>query len=193
MSDAGSITCLIPGVRNRDDVAIEALWRRYVPRVRGVARPAVRALPPGAGDEEDVAQSSFRAFFAAAANGFAPELENRDQLWRYLATIARNKAADRVRRETRGRRGGGQSPESGPLSHFVSSEASPSQIVHGREVLDRLFAELEVSDEAKLRAVAIMRLEGASVQDIASELNCTTRTVQRKLHIIERLWAQQNA
>lgn len=180
-------------MRKRDDVAIEALWRRYAPRVQGVARPAIRALPPGAGDEEDVAQSSFRAFFDAAANGLAPELENREQLWRYLATIARNKAADRVRREARARRGGGKHPESGSLSRFVSNAASPSQIAHCQEVLRRLLTELDASDDSKLRTVATMRLEGATVQDIADDLNCTTRTVQRKLHIIERLWAQQNA
>lgn len=193
MPDAGSITCLIPGVRNRDDVAIEALWRRYAPRVRGVARPAVRALPPGAGDEEDVAQSSFRAFFDAAANGLAPRLENRDQLWRFLATIARNKAADRVRRELRARRGGGTHPESASLSHFAGDDARPSQVVECQEVFDRLIAELDVADDPKLRVVALMRLEGASVQDIAAELNCTSRTIQRKLHIIERLWVEQNA
>lgn len=193
MSDAGSITCLIPGVRNRDDVAIEALWRRFEPRVRGVARPAVRALPPGAGDEDDVAQSSFRAFFDAAANGLAPRLENRDQLWRFLATIARNKAADRVRREMRARRGSGMRPESASLSHFADGEATPSQIVQCQEVFDRLIAELDVAEDPKLRVVAVMRLEGANVQEIATELNCTTRTIQRKLHIIERLWAEQNA
>lgn len=193
MPDAGSITCLIPGVRIRDDVAIEALWRRFEPRVRGVARPAVRALPPGAGDEDDVAQSSFRAFFDAAANGLAPRLENRDQLWRYLATIARNKAADRVRREMRARRGGGTHPESASLSHFADGEATPSQIVQCQEVFERLIAELDVVEDPKLRVVAVMRLEGANVQDIAAELNCTTRTIQRKLHIIERLWAELNA
>ena len=193
MPDAGSITCLIPGVRIRDDVAIEALWRRFEPRVRGVARPAVRALPPGAGDEDDVAQSSFRAFFDAAANGLAPRLENRDQLWRFLATIARNKAADRVRREMRARRGGGTRPESASLSHVTDGEATPSQIVQCQEVFDRLNTELDVAEDPKLRVVAVMRLEGANFQDIAAELNCTTRTIQRKLHIIERLWAELNA
>jgi DNA-directed RNA polymerase specialized sigma24 family protein len=36
-----------------------------------------------------------------------------------------------------------------------------------------------------------MRLEGASNEEIAEQLGCTTRTVQRKLHLVERMWRQQ--
>ncbi|HMO83658.1 MAG TPA: ECF-type sigma factor, partial [Lacipirellulaceae bacterium] len=77
---AGSITRLIPEVLRRDPLAVEQLWERYVARIEGVARPLVAALPPGAGDEQDVAQSAFHAFCLAAANGQAPRLTDRNEL-----------------------------------------------------------------------------------------------------------------
>jgi hypothetical protein len=37
-----------------------------------------------------------------------------------------------------------------------------------------------------------MRLEGVDSPEIAERLGCTVRTVQRKLHILERLWWDRN-
>ncbi|HMP07150.1 MAG TPA: ECF-type sigma factor, partial [Lacipirellulaceae bacterium] len=123
---AGSITRLIPEVLRRDPLAVEQLWERYVARIEGVARPLVAALPPGAGDEQDVAQSAFHAFCLAAANGQAPRLTDRNELWRLLSTIARHKAVDRVRRELRDCRGGGAQPSPQGLSHAPSGDPTPS-------------------------------------------------------------------
>ena len=38
------------------------------------------------------------------------------------------------------------------------------------------------------RAIALWKMEGFTTEEIASKLDCTTRTVERKLQLIRRLW-----
>jgi DNA-directed RNA polymerase specialized sigma24 family protein len=189
---AGSITRLIPSLLERDELAIAELWRRYVARIEGVARPVVAGLAPGAGDEQDVAQSAFLAFCLAAANGQAPDLGSRNELWRLLSTISRHKAADRVRRELRACRGGGAAAVRDGLDKVEDDQASPSEIAQLQECLDDLLNELDAAADDRLKAIAVMRLGGDTTQEIAARLDCTERTVQRKLHILERLWWNRN-
>lgn len=185
---AGSITRLIPHLYEGDACAIQQIWQRYIGRVEGVVRPIVCGLAPGAGNEEDVAQSAFRAFFDAAANNEAVQLESRDELWRLLVTISRRKAIDLVRRELRDRRGGKARHLPKGLDNVTAQTASPSEITELQDLLDHLMLALETTGDDKLKTVAVMRLEGMSTQEIAVELNCTVRAIQRKLHILERLW-----
>jgi hypothetical protein len=42
-----------------------------------------------------------------------------------------------------------------------------------------------------LRRVAVWRMEGHSVEEIASKLPCSPRSVQRKLHVIRNLWERE--
>lgn len=189
---AGSITRLIPHLLVRDEVAIGELWRRYVGRMEGVARPTMSGVAAGAGDEQDVAQSAFFAFCEATANGQVPHLDSRNELWRLLSTIVRHKATDRVRRELRVRRGGGVLAPSDELGCVADRQPSPAEVVELQEAVDNLFAALDESGDPKLKSIAIQRLEGAAPQEIADQLGCTARTVQRKLHILERLWCERN-
>jgi RNA polymerase sigma factor (sigma-70 family) len=189
---AGSITRLIPNLVGRDEVAIGELWHRYVGRMEGVARPVMVGLAPGAGDEQDVAQSAFHAFCEATASGQAPHLESRNELWRLLSTIVRHKAVNRVRREMRTRRGGGALAQVEVLQDVADRQPSPSQVAQLQEAVDNLFVALDASGDPKLKSIAVMRLEGAATEEIADRLGCTVRTVQRKLHILERLWWERN-
>lgn len=193
-SVAGSITRLIPQLLVRDELAIGELWRRYVGQMEGLARPAMKGISPGAGDEQDVAQSAFFAFCEAAANGHAHNLESRNELWRLLATIIRHKATDRVRRELRVRRGsGGVVAAASSIEDVADWRPEPAHAIEMQEAMEQLFSALEATGDPKLTAIAVMRLEGVESQEIAAKLGCTTRTVQRKLHILERLWWERNS
>ena len=55
---AGSITRLIPELRQRDERAILLLWKRYGMQIENLARPWLIGVSPGVGDAEDVAQSA---------------------------------------------------------------------------------------------------------------------------------------
>jgi hypothetical protein len=39
-----------------------------------------------------------------------------------------------------------------------------------------------------LRHVAVWRMEGHSVEEIAGKIPCSPRSVKRKLHLIRNLW-----
>jgi RNA polymerase sigma factor (sigma-70 family) len=190
---AGSITRLIPQLLARDETAIGELWQRYVRQMERLARPAMKGLAPGAGDEQDVAQSAFFAFCEAAASGQAQQLESRNELWRLLSTIVRNKATDRVRRELRARRGNGDAMAPADELQFVADHRSdPAFAAEMQEAMHLLFEELDASGDPKLKPIAMLRLEGVTTPEIAAQLGCTMRTVQRKLHILERLWWERN-
>jgi RNA polymerase sigma factor (sigma-70 family) len=188
---AGSITRLIPELRQRDERAILMLWRRYGMQIENLARPWLVGVSPGVGDAEDVAQSAFHAFCRAAADGRAMELADRDDLWRLLATISRHKATDRIRRELRLRRGGRAAISSQGLECAEDDAPSPAEAALLRDELALLFERIDANGDPTLQLVATLRLEGASNEEIAEQLGCTTRTVQRKLHLVERLWRQR--
>jgi DNA-directed RNA polymerase specialized sigma24 family protein len=191
---AGSITRLIPQLRQRDELAIERLWKRYVKRIHHAARPVVAGLAAGAGDEEDVAQSAFQSFCEAAATGLLPKLGGRNELWRLLFAFTRRKAVDRVRRETRRRRGGGAAAVNNvaAVDYACDSGFGPVQLVELQESLEELFRKLATFDDVRLMDVAMLRLEGLTNPEIADRLCCAVRTIQRKLLILERLWTEQN-
>jgi RNA polymerase sigma factor (sigma-70 family) len=189
----GSITRLVPQLRDRDALAIEKIWRRYVDRIRGAARPVIAGLSPGAGDDEDVAQSAFHSFCQSAAAGRLPPIGSRDQLWRLLFTFTRRKAVDRVRRELRLRRGGRKGAVNDPdaVNRAYDSACSPIEFAEFQEALDDLMQKLAETGDARLGEIARLRLEGASNQEVADELGLAVRTIQRKLHLLERLWSEQ--
>jgi hypothetical protein len=58
-------------------------------------------------DEEDVALSAFDSVIEGVGQGRFPRLDDRDDLWRILVAIARRKVIDELRRQDRGKNGGG--------------------------------------------------------------------------------------
>jgi DNA-directed RNA polymerase specialized sigma24 family protein len=190
---AGSITRLVPQLRNRDELAIEEIWRRYVRRIQCAARPVIAGVSPGAGDEEDVAQSAFYSFCEATAAGRLAEIANRDELWRLLLTFTRRKALNRVRHEFCKRRGGGATAVNHPdaVSRTCDRADPPIQLMELQEAFDHLLEKLTATGDPRLAVVARLRLEGRNNQEIADELDCKARTIQRKLRILEQLWTEE--
>jgi DNA-directed RNA polymerase specialized sigma24 family protein len=77
------------------------------------------------------------------------------------------------------------------LESAENGEPSPVETALLRDELAALFQRIDANGDPTLHIVATMRLEGASNEEIAEQLGCTTRTVQRKLHLVERLWRQR--
>ena len=84
-----------------------ALWGRYFQRLVRLAGARLPAHCRRSFDEEDVALSAFQSFCERAGRGQFPQLDDRDDLWRLLATITVRKALDTMRHQTRQKRGGG--------------------------------------------------------------------------------------
>ncbi len=201
--ESHSVTILIQDLRDRDPEAASRLWDRYAHRLVDLAKKRLGAMPRRDIDEEDVVASVFESLCFGAGAGRFPDLNNRDELWRLLATITHEKAVDQIRRNRSLKRGGGEvrgesifsdgsdagqsSPAEAGLAQAISEELSPELIVAMQDQLQYLLGLL--TDEM-LRNVAVWRMEGFTNEEIANRLGVTGRTVERKVNLIREEWRQ---
>lgn len=172
--------------------AARLLWGRYFERLARLAQARLRAVARGPADGEDVALSAFDSFFQRVADGRFPRVADRDDLWKLLTTIAVCKASNQRRREGQIKRGGGRVIGAGdyaagedPLARVAGTEPSPELAAMLIDEIRQRFADLP--DES-LRVVALRRMEGHSNAEIAGELDCSLRSVERKLELIRQAW-----
>jgi RNA polymerase sigma factor (sigma-70 family) len=195
MSHGASITRWVTALKEGDQAAAQPLWERYHRQLVTLARRKLQSSPRRGADEEDVVQSAFHSFFQGVANGRFPQLNDRDNLWRLLVVITARKALDQLDREHAKRRGGGTvggesriSPIDGGeagIQAVVGDEPTPEFAAQVAEEYDRL---LDALDDDTLRRVAVWKMEGFTNDEIAGKLNCSLRTVNRKLDTIRIIW-----
>src|SRR5262249_2527441 len=115
-------------------------------------------------------------------------------LWRLLMVITARKAAHLKRAETRKKRGGGAAPgtdsdrdrdDDSSLEQLLSAEPSPQTAAGMAEEYQRRPQELK---DQELEAVAVARMEGYSVDDMARKFGCAPRSIKRKLQAIRNIW-----
>jgi RNA polymerase sigma factor (sigma-70 family) len=203
MSSPGSVSGWIDELKAGEAIAAQKLWERYFRRLEGLARSKLGGTPCRVSDEEDVALSAFDSFCRQASTGRFPQLLDRDNLWRLLVVITKRKAYDLAQQQRRQKRGAGQVLDEAALDQafpdartyrgleqILAQEPTPDFATQFAEEYQRLLAGLG-SDE--LRAVAQRKLEGYTNAEIATQLGCTPRTVERKLWVIRNLWAKERA
>lgn len=171
-----------------DAAAVRPLWDKYFLRLVGLARHRLRSAPRRAADEEDVALSAFDSFCRNAGAGKFPDLTDRDSLWRLLAAFTLRKAGHHLRDETRLKRGGGADIDSasGVLEQVLGKEPDPGLASEVAEECERLLTAL---GDPELRRVALLRMDGHSVDEVAHRTGCAPRSVKRKLQLIRTIWA----
>jgi DNA-directed RNA polymerase specialized sigma24 family protein len=192
----GSVTRWLSGLRAGDPAAAQQLWERYFQRLVGLARQKLQGSARRAADEEDVALSAFDSFCRGAEQGRFPQLLDRDSLWRLLVVITARKAFHLVRDERRQKRSGPASlptPTEGPtqealLDQVLSREPSPAFAAQVTEECQRLLHSL---GDRELQSVALWRMEGYTVDEIAQKLGYAPRSIKRKLRMIRDLWEKE--
>ena len=196
MAGNDSVTIWLDGVKAGDDRAIQKLWDRYF---RQLVRVAAKKLPGHARrdvDEEDVALSAFHTFCNRIGRGQFPQLNDRDELWRLLVVITRRKVISITRTRACQKRGGGrvvgesallEGPDEGEqgLAQFLDREPSPELAAELTEDYKGL---MEALGSPTLRTIALMRLEGHSTGEIGRRLAISSRSVERKLQLIRKIW-----
>jgi DNA-directed RNA polymerase specialized sigma24 family protein len=195
MSSEGSVTRWLGPLQAGDPAAAQELWQHYFRRLVALARQRLRAAPRRAADEEDVALSAFDSFCRNAEAGRFPQLADRDSLWRLLVTITARKAAHLLRDEGRQKRGGGAERLSNTdaesvLADVLSREPSPAFAAEVAEECQRLLQRL---GDKELEVVALLRMEGYSVEEVCTKLGCAPRSVKRKLALIRTIWEKEMA
>src|SRR5262249_26337785 len=129
----------------------------------------------------------FHSFCRGAQAGRFTQLADRDNLWPLLMAITAHKCVDLVRRENRAKRKGPM--EAVPdFQELTSQEPSPEFAAQVAEQLDRSLAKLNMTGDPELKQIALAKMDGYSAEEIAAQLGCVRRTVERKLQIIARIW-----
>lgn len=159
------------------------LWERYITRLIVTARRKIGSKVKHIVDEEDVASRAFNAFIRGHVDGRFSKLEDRDDLWRLLSRIVRNKAVDLVRKEEAQKRGGeNRALELNEMRDAVNNRLNGNAIelftLSVRETLEEL--------KCSLRPVAELRLEGYRNHEIAEKLDISEKSVERKVTLIRK-------
>jgi RNA polymerase sigma factor (sigma-70 family) len=199
MSSEGSITRWVTALKGGDAAAAQPLWERYHRQLIALARRKLAVSRRREADEEDVVQNAFQSFFRGVTGGRFPQLQDRDNLWRLLVVITARKALDQISYEHREKRGGTPTwdsrlspgrmePDDAAIEHIVGDEPTPEFAAQVAEECERLLDRLA---DATLRQVALWKMEGFTNEEIGARLDCSKRTVARKLETIRIIWSQE--
>lgn len=193
-----SDTKLLKRLKLGDQEAASELISRYFQRVVRLAEKhlANHRVHLTAGD--DIAASVFESLWKKAERGdfTDDDLATSEELWKLLCRIVSFKSRDHLRRESAQKRGGdvlkGQSffsnslnTEPDGIENVAANQLCIADVLILKEEHDRL---LELLDSELLEQIAIMRLEGFRVVEIAENFQKTERWVGRKLNLIRKIW-----
>jgi RNA polymerase sigma factor (sigma-70 family) len=198
MEHHGSVTRLIRDLRSDDsdvrELAARLIWQRYFHGLLELARSNLDKRVRRRTDEEDVAQSMFKSFCLRQQRGEF-DLAGRDELWRLLVTITLRKARNAANAHRRRKRdvarerttssGGDPRSVHWILEEMEAAAPTPAEAMVLNEALER---RLEALADPELRKISLWRLEGYTNREIADWLDCTERSVERKLSRIRSLW-----
>src|SRR5262245_36193155 len=175
MTAEGSITVWLGKLVGGDRQAAEYLWRRYFHRLVRLARRKLRDAPRLPADEEDVALSAFDSFCRRTEKGQFPDLADREGLWALLLTITARKALHLLRDQQRKKRGGpGARPaEDAAWKEVLSREPSPDVAAEMADAYRRL---LDCLPNPELRSLAVLKMAGYSVEELAQQFDCAARS-----------------
>jgi RNA polymerase sigma factor (sigma-70 family) len=187
--EQGSLSVLFAGLDGCDPAVFAEIWRRFFPRMAGLARKTMARFPRLEIDEVDVAQSAFVSFWRAWKDGAGFKFDDRDDLWKLLSVMTARKAMKSSRRRLAKKRGGGHVVSETDLANGegsasleeVASRLSPPEFdLVCEEMLLRL-----TDDE---RAIVVLRMQNFTNEEIAERMDCSVRTVQRTLEGVRRGW-----
>ena len=197
MDSEGSVTVWIGQLKAGDDDALARLHRRFWPMLVGLARKKLRSVSLPAADEEDVAQQAFWSFYRSLRSGRVSRLENRHDFFALLTHIVACRAASQIEHELGvQKRGGGRVRGESVLRALVDGSvvggidavADSGRTPSEEAILHDCYERFTTALPENLRTVAEMHLAGATNQEIARQIDCVERTIERKLALIRERW-----
>ena len=191
----GSITKLIASFGEMEEEAAQTIWDRFFERLCNYANQKIFKKHQRFFDGEDIAGSAMFALLDGLKHDKFEVIENRDQLWQLLTTIAARKAINRGRHHDRQKRGGGKirgesvfnaGTSDANLANYIVCFDDPAHFVEFEMTCQELLSSLP---DDQYRQITLLRMAGHTNREIASEFNCSTRTIDRKLETIRLVWS----
>jgi RNA polymerase sigma factor (sigma-70 family) len=200
MSMTGSVTNWIEKLKGGEVEALGKLHARYWPQLVGLARSRLKGVHGPIANEEDLAQEAFWSFYAALKAGRVPRLQNRHHLLAILSHIIACRAVNQMEYELSAqKRGGGKVHNesahwvSGERRHALELATSAEKTPLEQAILNDCYRHFVSSLPEHLRDFAELHLAGCTHKEIAKQLGCVERTVERKLAMIFKKWQQMAA
>lgn len=195
MADTDPVSLWIEGLRQADDVAAHGVWNHFAGRLSELARRRISPSTKRVYDQEDAVQSMFLSVCLGLEEGRFPDLKDREGLWRLMLVITSQKISNRHRFDRQQRRDirrtasesvfcpGADVDAFADNGLMLSREPTPEFAAEFLETCETLFHGLA---DPLLEQVVTLRLEGFSNTEISERMDCSRRTVQRRLEIIRR-------
>lgn len=202
MSDYGSITRQIQQLQSSDeaqrDAATQTIYDRYCCQLLQIAGTKLYSGVRRRADEHDVVQDAFASFCQRQQRGDFT-LDSRSDLMRLLITITVRKARNvnqhhqAQQRDHRQERAEVCVNAEGSLTSWLlqqmdSSQPTPLEAAILREEFSR---HLEMLRDDVRRAVVLCWIEGCTQEEAAGRLNCSLRSVARRLQLARDTWGRQ--
>jgi DNA-directed RNA polymerase specialized sigma24 family protein len=190
MSDESQIDQVMRRLRTGDQQAATDVFHRFVNRLMGLVRKRLdpnlqRKVAP-----DDIVQSAFRSFFGRQQRGEF-EIHSWKELWSLLVVITIHKCGHQIRYYKADRRDAGLEQSAIRFSEdsvagweAVAQDPTPSQAAALAETVENLMRSLLPRE----RQILELSLQGASIDEIRNEAQCSERTVRRVMeHVRLRL------
>ncbi|MDR2115129.1 MAG: hypothetical protein LBP87_01985 [Planctomycetaceae bacterium] len=196
---------LLDGIQNQNKESFEQFWNLHFDRLTALARRKMAQVNKRVSDEEDIAISAIHSFYTGLAGQRFHSIQGNNELWKILATIVCRKISKQQRDQFTQKRGGGlvrgesifvagpaavtenENKQSG-LGNVAGTTSPPYFEIEFLDTCEKLY---NILDDETMRHIARLIMEGFTIDEIAEELGCVRRTVERKLKKIRDKWQQQ--
>ena len=196
MTTSHSVTQWIEGLRSGDSAAVAAVWDRLSPSLQLAAGRVLGGYRVRTVSGEDVVGIAFLNCLNRLQNGGYEEISNRLMLSALFQTAVKRHAKDEAAKEFAEKRGGGRvrgesafkgkPGETTPgFDQINDGMATPDSVLETTELFVQGIEQLG-DDE---RTAAILKVDGYSNREIATELDCSVPTVERKLRRIREVFS----
>ena len=194
----GSVSLWIADLKQGSDedraFAQNQLVATYYERLCALAKRKSRKIGHRVEDEEDAALCALGSFFGRIES--LPKLDDRNDLWKILATFTARQVHRQQRRAMAKKRGLQQTVTESVLDAPLDGEGAGLDNLGDNELDHTLAVQMEETwnryldalDDPELREVAMLKLEGYSNEEIGEELNCSSRTIRRRVNAIRICW-----
>ncbi len=188
---------LFVAFRQGDSEAANRLWSAYYPALENLCRQNIFSKMRRFENEEDIAVSAFGSVLAHMQEGDFPWIQEGRHFWGILRKVALRKVADRIQREKALKRGGGKvrgesafGPNAGQglAEAAIQHEATPQEHLELQQTIENV---VEECDDPILEEIIVLSMHGCNQQEIALALNCSKRTVQRKVRLLRIVFQEK--